>query len=79
LPRINWNLTVTVTPLLLWLVFGTICVIYAVMSWIMVYHWDTFGYNVKHKLRVKLIYFVVSVIMLSAMALLIWLYGATLK
>lgn len=79
LPQFNWNFHITVTPSILWFGFLILVLVYIVASWIMVYHWDTFGYNIKHKLRVKLIYFVVSLIMLSATALLVWLYGATLQ
>ena len=65
---------IPVTPFFIFLLFTLIMCTWGVFSWIVRYHWKSYGTSALEVMTMSLVYFVGSGILLGGMALFAFLY-----
>ncbi len=66
---------IPLTPFFLFLLFALLMAAWAVFTWIVRYHWKSYGTSTLEVMTMSLIYFVGSGILLAGMALFAFLYN----
>lgn len=63
------------SPLVPWFVLGFFLLIFAVISIVLVYHWNRYGAGNRHVALVEIIYFPVAFILIGLISFALVMYG----
>lgn len=66
---------IPITPFLLFAVFAVLLFLWALFTWIVRYHWKSYGTNKLDVMSMSFIYFIGSAVLLAGMALFAFLYN----
>lgn len=58
----------TLSPVILWVIFAVVCIVWSVLAGILVYHWNAYDAHSKRLIRVRRIFFIGSFVILSLAA-----------
>lgn len=70
----NIDIVLPITAGHLWIVFFIVLSIFGAVSWALLHHWSYYGIKGNEKVFIKSLYFIFSIILLTAMVFLIGSY-----